>query len=109
MALLSIENWIKATSLVFSGLSSQSVYSLTGFFRRNGSFLCVGKVWRRPFGRFLKRFLLNVKPGEEDHTLMQYQSALMATRCDVTQRQISCDNNGSEEICELERKITSLR
>ena len=62
-----------------------------------------------PLGRFLKRFLLNVKPGEEDHTLLQYQSAPMATRCDFTERQMSYDNNWSDEICELERKIASLR
>ena len=106
------ENWNQATSLVFSGLASQSVYSLCWLYSQKWllylRFLKLGKRLG-PFGRFLKRFLLNVKPGTEDHTLVQYESALMATKCDVTERQTSYDNNVSDEICELERKIASLR
>ena len=84
-----------------------SVFSLLALFAEMVTLFALVKFGKRlgPFGRFLKRFLLNVKPGEEDLTLVQYQSVLMATRCDVTKRQTSYDNNGSDEICELERKI----
>ena len=74
------------------------------FIRRNVYFVCIGKVWpeARAFGAIFKTILVEC---EGDHFLVQYQSAPMATRCDVTERQMSYDNNGSDEICELERKI----
>ena len=62
-----------------------------------------------PLGRFLKRFLFNVKRGEEDETLMHCPAGLMATVCDVTETQISYDDDGFVDICELERKIAFLR
>lgn len=70
-----------------------------------------------PFGRLLKRFLFNVKKGEEDYFTLEYrQTGLMArswtvetTNEDLTQEQISYENQGFVDICELERKIASLR
>lgn len=69
-----------------------------------------------PFGRLLKRFLFNVKKGEEDYFTLQYrQAGLMAkswtvetTNEDIAQEQRSCENQGSVDICELERKVASL-
>ena len=69
-----------------------------------------------PFGRLLKRFLFNVKKGEDSFTLRYLQAGLMArsltvetTNEDITQEQTSYENQGFVEICELERKIVSLR
>jgi len=70
-----------------------------------------------PFGRFLKRFLFNVKKGEEDDFTLQYRPAgpiarsctVKTTNEDVTQEQTSYENQGLVDICELERKIASLR
>ena len=71
-----------------------------------------------PFGRLLKRFLFNVKRGEEDRFTLQYRHAGLLARSfsvvkandDVTERQLcSYENQGCADIRELERKIASLR
>ena len=70
-----------------------------------------------PFGRLLKRFLFNVKKGEEDSFNLQYRQAkLMArswtvetTKEDLTQEQTSYENQDTVDTFELERKIASLR
>ena len=70
-----------------------------------------------PFGRLLKRFLFDVKRGEEDYFTLQYrQAGLMArswrvetTNKDITHEGLSCENQGFVDVCELERKIASLR
>jgi len=70
-----------------------------------------------PFGRLLKRFLFNVKRGEEDHFTLQYrQAGLIAknwtvetTNEDIAQEGLSYENQGFLDIRELERKIASLQ
>jgi len=70
-----------------------------------------------PFGRLLKRFLFDVKKGEEDYFTLQYRPAGLMTRSwtvettneDTTQEQTSYENQGFVDIGELERKIASLR
>ena len=71
-----------------------------------------------PFGRLLKRFLFNVKKGEEDYFTLQYRPAGLMERSwtvettseDITQEQTSYENQGGfVDICELERKIAYLR
>ena len=70
-----------------------------------------------PFGRLLKRFLCNMKKGEEDYFTLQYhQAGLMAgswtvetTNEDITQEQTRYENQDTVDTFELERKIASLR
>ena len=69
------------------------------------------------FGRLLKRFLFNVKKGEEDYFTLQYRKARLMTRSwtvettneDITQQQTRYENQDSADTFELERKIASLR
>ena len=69
-----------------------------------------------PFGRLLKRFLFNVKKGEDSFTLRYLQAGLMArsltvetTNEDITQEQTRYENQDTVDTFELERKIASLR
>ena len=70
-----------------------------------------------PCGRLLKRFLFNVKKGEEDYFTLQYhQAGLMArswtvdtTNEDITQEQTRYENQHTVDTFELERKIASFR
>ena len=70
-----------------------------------------------PSGRLLKRFFFNVKKGEEDYFTLQYRQAGLMTKSwkvettteEITQEQTTYKNQGFDDICELERKIASLR
>ena len=70
-----------------------------------------------PFGRLLKRFLFNVKKGEEDSFTLQYRQAGQMARSwtvetrneDISQEQTSYENQDTVDTFELERKIASLR
>ena len=88
-----------------------TVFSLLALLTEMLTLLALVKFGKKlgPLGRFLKRFLFNVKRGEEDQALVQYKSGLMATESEVSGRSRSHQNNGSVDICELERKIASLR
>ena len=70
-----------------------------------------------PFGRLLKRFLFNVKRGEEDRFTLEYHEAgllwrsrsVVNTNDDITEAQLCYKKTGLSDIRELERKIASLR
>jgi len=61
-----------------------SVFSLLALFAEMFILFALVRFGQRlgPLGRFLKRFLLNVEPGEEDQTLVQYQKADVTSRKD---------------------------
>ncbi|KAL9962532.1 hypothetical protein ACROYT_G031640 [Oculina patagonica] len=102
--------WVVATVAAFSLLALLVETLMVFLLIKCGK--CLG-----PFGRLLKRFLFNVKRGEEDRFTLQYhQTGLLArslsvvkTSDDVTDGQQSCENQGLGEIRELERKIASMR
>lgn len=102
--------WVVAGVTAFSLLAllveSLMVFTLLKCGKRLGS-----------FGRLLKRFLFNVKKGEEDHFTLQYrQAGLIAknwtvetTNEEIAQEELGYENQGFVDTRELERNIASLQ
>lgn len=102
--------WVVGTAAAFSLLALLVETLMVFLLIKCGK--CLG-----PFGRLLKRFLFNVKRGEEDRFTLQYHQAgflarswsVVKTSDDVTEGQLSYQNQGLGDILQLERKIASSR